>query len=67
MDKEFLQSKIRQLIVKPWITEGDLMTLYTLLIALPLGPGVRLCLNQLAQDVDSDLKEMCIEGGGKNE
>ena len=57
MDREYLQDKIHKLTHKEWITEGDLMSLYTILIALPLSGGnLSHIIASLAQDIDSDLR-----------
>ena len=67
MDREYLQDRIRKLIQKPWISEGDLMSLYTILVALPISGGnISFMLADLAQNIDEDLKTHCIKGGLKD-
>ena len=62
MDREYLTDKINQLIRKEWITEGDLMSLYTILIALPVSEGsVSYMLADIAQQIDENLKHMYVK------
>ena len=62
MDREYLQDKIHRLTHKPWITEGDLLSLYTILVALPLSDGnLSHILASLAQDIDGDLKTLYVK------
>jgi len=62
LTREQLQDKLRLLVKQPWLTEGDLMSLYTILIALPLSGGtVGLLLASLADDIDMELKTRFTE------
>jgi len=66
MTREYLQDKINQLIRKPWITEGDLMSIHTILIGMPFSGGnIQFMIADLAQHIDMDLKEYCIQKEGK--
>jgi hypothetical protein len=70
MDRDFMQGKIRQLIAKEWMTDQDLMSLYTILVALPLsraqnGPLSDM-LQSLADVIDHDLRTL-FTGGQDNE
>lgn len=61
MDREYLVDKIDKLIHAPWITEGDLMSLYTILVALPISDGsVSYMLADTAQQIDENLKHIYV-------
>jgi len=62
MDREYLQDKIRKLIHKEWISEGDLRSIYTILVALPISEGtVSYMLADLAQQIDETFRQLYIQ------
>jgi len=65
MDSDYVRGKIRNLIAKPWMEDRDLLSIYTILVALPLsnltGGALSQLLAELAQVVDADLKTTLIQ------
>lgn len=62
VDRDYLQSKIRQLIAKPWTSDNDLLAIYTILLAIPLSGGmVSTLITELSSMIDSDIKTLFTE------
>jgi len=62
MNRQFLIDKINKLIHKEWISEGDLMSIYAILVALPISEGtVSYMLADLAQQIDETFRQLYIQ------